>query len=206
MPTLYQFHASGNCYKVRLAARHAGMPLTLHDVDMMGGETRRQPFLDLNPNGRVPVLVLDDGKPLAESNAAMWWLAEGTDLVPSDRWGRAETLQWMFFEQYSHEPYIATRRYWLAFAPKEKLKEKEHMLAPWLEGGYAALGVMERHLQRGDWFAAGRFTIADIALYAYTHCADEGGFDISPYPAVCRWLDRVADQPGHIAIETRLEG
>jgi glutathione S-transferase len=204
MPLLHQFHLSGNCYKVRLAARHAGVRLELRDVDMMGGETRRPGFLEINPNGRVPVLQLEDGRALPESNAATWWLAKASPLWPQDDWARAEVLQWMFFEQYSHEPYIATRRFWLAFAPEDRLKEKEHMLQGWLDGGYAALAVMERHLNRHDWFAGGRFSIADISLYAYTHCAADGGFDLAAYPSVRRWLDRVAAAPGHIAIEDRL--
>lgn len=204
MPTLYQFHLSGNCYKVRLAARYAGVDLMLRDVDIMGGETRQPEFLKINPNGRVPTLVLDDGRTLPESNAAMWWLTEGTNLVPSDKWGRVEALQWMFFEQYSHEPFIATRRLWVALAPKEKRAAKEHMLQPWLEGGYAALGVMETHLEKHNWFAGGQFSIADIALYAYTHCADEGGFDLKDYLAVRSWLARVAVRPGHITMEQRL--
>jgi glutathione S-transferase len=203
MPVLHQFHLSGNCYKVRLAARHSGVHLELRDVDMMGGETRRPEFLALNPNGSVPVLQLEDGRTLPESNAAMWWLAKDTALWPKDEFARAQALQWMFFEQYSHEPYIATRRFWLAFAPKERLNEKEHMLQPWLDGGYAALGVMENHLAHNDWFAGGQFTVADIALYAYTHCAADGGFDLGPYAAVRNWLDRVAAVPGHIGIEAR---
>lgn len=203
MLTLYQFHPSGNCYKVRLTAHHLRIPLALRDVDMMGGETRRPEFLAINPNGRVLTLVLDDGRALPESNAAMWWLAEDTNLLPTDKWERAQVLQWMFFEQYSHEPYIATRRFWVAFAPKERLKDKEHMLQPWLDGGYAALGVMERHLSKHDWFAGPRFSIADIALYAYTHVAADGGFDLAAYPAVNRWLARVADEPRHIPIDAR---
>ncbi|HAH10008.1 MAG TPA: glutathione S-transferase [Alphaproteobacteria bacterium] len=203
MHTLYQFHLSGNCYKVRLTARHASIPIALQDVDIIGGETRGHAFLKLNPNGRVPTLVLEDGRALPESNAIMWFLAEDTALLPADKWARAQILQWLFFEQYSHEPYIATRRYWVAFAPLEARKTKDHMLQPWLDGGYAALGVMEQHLAAQDWFAAGQFTIADIALYAYTHVAHEGGFDLKPYPAVLRWLDRVARQPGHMTIAAR---
>ena len=191
MPTLYQFHMSGNCYKVRLAARHAGIDLTLHDVDMMGGETRSPEFLKLNPNGKLPTLALDDGRVLPESNAAMWWLAKDTALWPKD-------------EQYSHEPNIATRRFWAAFAPPERRHERANRMQGWLEDGYAALQVMETHLGRHDWFAGDGFTIADIALYAYTHCADEGGFDLSRFPKVNAWLARVAAQPGHITMAVRI--
>lgn len=203
MLTLYQFHLSGNCYKVRLAAHHLRIPLALRDVDILGGETREPEFLAINPNGRVPTLVLEDQRSLPESNAALWWLAEGTHLLPTDKWHRAKALQWMFFEQYSHEPYIATRRFWIAFAPKERLQDKEHMLQPWLDGGHAALHVMEAHLSRHDWFAGPRFSIADIALYAYTHVAHEGGFDLTPYGAVESWLARVAAEPRHIKIDAR---
>jgi glutathione S-transferase len=204
MPTLYQFHLSGNCYKVRLAARHAGVALTLRDVDMLGGETRSPEFLSLNPNGRVPTLVLDDGRVLPESNAAMWWLAKNSPLWPTDDWARAQALQWMFFEQYSHEPNIATRRFWAAFAPPERRHERAHMMQSWLDHGYAALQVMETHLARANWFTGERFSIADIALYAYTHCAGDGGFELDAYPHVRRWLAQVAAQPGHLAMEVRV--
>lgn len=204
MPTLYQFHLSGNCYKVRLAAHHAGAVLTLRDVDMLGGETRTADFLKINPNGRVPTLVFDDGRALPESNAAMWWLAKGSPLWPEGDWERAQALQWMFFEQYSHEPNIATRRFWSAFAPPERRHERAHMMQGWLDNGYAALQVMETHLSKADWFAGRRFSIADIALYAYTHCAGDGGFQLDAYPSVRRWLAQVAAQPGHIAMDARV--
>lgn len=204
MPTLYQFHLSGNCYKVRLAAKYAGVRLTLRDVDMMGGETRGAEFLKLNPNGKVPTLVMDDGRVLPESNAAMWWLAKDTSLWPKDDWARAEALQWMFFEQYSHEPNIATRRFWAAFAPAERRASRAHLMQGWLDDGYAALDVMEAHLAKTKWFAGGQFTIADIALYAYTHCADEGGFELNRYPNVQAWLERTASHPGHITMAERL--
>lgn len=203
MPALYQFHLSGNCYKVRLAARHAGVAIALRDVDMMGGETQSQEFRKVNPNGKVPVLALDDGRTLPESNAAMWWLARDTALWPKDDWDRAQALQWLFFEQYSHEPYIATRRFWIAFAPPERRHERAHRMQEWLDGGNEALRVMETHLTDKDWFAAGRFTIADIALYAYTHCAADGGFDLDSYPKVRAWLARVAAVPGHVTMEQR---
>jgi glutathione S-transferase len=198
MHTLHQMHISGNCYKVRLAARQLGIPIALRDYGVFDGTTRRAPFLARNPNGRVPLLETDDGRCLPESGAILWYLAEGTDLALGDRWSRAEALQWMFFEQYSHEPYIAVARLWLAHAPEEELEKRRHLVGEWHDKGNAALGVMETHLKANAWFAGGRYSIADIALYGYTHCAAEGGFDLSRYPAVSAWLARVADQPGHI--------
>lgn len=204
MPTLYQFHPSGNCYKIRLAAHHVATRLTLRDVDILGGETRSAAFLKINPNGKVPTLVLDDGRSLPESNAAMWWLAKDSSLWPATDWGRAQALQWMFFEQYSHEPNIATRRFWVSYAAPERRAERAHLLQGWLDGGYDALRVMETHLSRQTWFAGEAFSIADIALYAYTHCADEGGFDLAAFPAIKRWLSQVAAQPRHIGMDARI--
>jgi glutathione S-transferase len=200
MPTLHQMQMSGNCYKVRLAAHQLGVPLTLVDYPLMGGQTRTPDFLAKNPNGRVPLLEFDDGRVLAESDAILVYLAEGTDLWPADRWARAQALQWMFFEQYSHEPYIAVARFWLAYAPAAELETKRARVPEWHEKGNAALAVMETHLARHDWFAGGRYSVADIALYAYTHCAGEGGFDLARYPAVSAWLARVAQQPGHVTL------
>jgi glutathione S-transferase len=201
MPVLHQMQVSGNCYKVRLVARQLGIPIELKDYGLHDGATRKPEYLAKNPNGRVPVLELDDGRMLAESGAILWYLSEGTPLLPADRWSRAEVLQWMFFEQYSHEPYIAVARFWLAFKPQAELETKRHLVPEWHAKGNAALGVMEQHLSRHDWFAAGRYSIADVALYGYTHCAGDGGFDLAAYPAVSAWLKRVADQPGHIALE-----
>ena len=203
MPILHQMQDSGNCYKIRLAARQVGMPLTLLDYPLHGGETRKPDFLSKNPNGRVPMLELDDGSYLPESGAILWYLSEGTQFQPADKWGRAQALQWMFFEQYSHEPYIAVARFWLGFAPKEELEKKPALVPEWHAKGNAALGVMETHLAANDWFAGGRYSIADIALYGYTHCAKDGGFDLALYPAVKRWLARVAAQPGHIPLSER---
>jgi glutathione S-transferase len=194
---------SGNCYKVRLAARQLGVPITLKEYGLLDGSTRKPEFLAKNPNGRVPLLEFEDGRCLAESGAILWYLSEGTPLLAADRWGRAEVLQWMFFEQYSHEPYIAVARFWLAFAPKEELEKKRHLVPEWHARGNAALGVMQTHLARHDWFAAGRYSIADIALYAYTHCAADAGFDLGAYPAVGAWLRRVASEPGHIPLDLR---
>ena len=203
MPVLHQMHVSGNCYKVRLAARQAGVALELRDYGLHDGETRRPEFLAKNPNGRVPMLELDDGTCLPESGAILWYLGKGTPLVPEERREQAEVLQWMFFEQYSHEPYVAVARFWLAFAPPAELERKRHLVPEWHAKGNAALGVMETHLRDRDWFAAGRYTIADIALYGYTHCAADGGFDLGRYPAVQAWLARVAAQPGYITLEAR---
>ena len=203
MPVLHQMHVSGNCYKVRLAARQAGVALELRDYGLHDGETRRPEFLAKNPNGRVPMLELDDGTCLPESGAILWYLGKGTPLVPEERREQAEVLQWMFFEQYSHEPYVAVARFWLAFAPPAELERKRHLVPEWHAKGNAALGVMETHLRDRDWFAAGRYTIADIALYGYTHCAADGGFDLGRYPAMQAWLARVAEQPGYITLEAR---
>ncbi len=201
MPVLHQMQVSGNCYKVRLAACQLGVKLTLRDYGLLEGATRQPDFLAKNPNGRVPLLELDDGRTLAESDAILFYLSEGTRLLPDERWQRAEVLQWMFFEQYSHEPYIAVARFWLAFAPKQELEKKRHLVPEWHSRGNAALGVMQTHLSRHDWFAGGRYSIADIALYGYTHCAADGGFDLGAYPAVDAWLRRVAGEPGHIPLE-----
>jgi glutathione S-transferase len=175
--------------------------LTLKDYGLLDGDTRKADFLSKNPNGRVPLLEFEDGRTLAESGAILWYLSENTSLLPGDRWGRAEALQWMFFEQYSHEPYIAVARFWLSFSPKEELDKRRHLVPEWHAKGNAALGVMQNHLERHDWFAGGRYSIADIALYGYTHCAADGGFDLADYPAVGTWLKRVASEPGHVPLE-----
>jgi glutathione S-transferase len=200
MPILHQMQMSGNCYKIRLASRQLGVALTLKDYPMMTGETRKPDFLKLNPNGRVPLLEMEDGRTLAESGAILFLLTEGTHLQPTDKWARAQMLQWMFFEQYSHEPYIAVVRFLVAYAQPELLEERRAQLPALIEKGYAALGVMENHLSQHDWFAGNAYSIADIALYGYTHCAHEGGFDLKRYPAVQKWLARVAAVPGHIPL------
>ena len=189
---------SGNCYKVKLALTQLGLTFTWIPVDIMNSESRTPEFLAKNPNGRVPMLELDDGTCLAESNAILWYLAEGTPLVPDSRLARGQALQWMFFEQYSHEPNIATSRYIIRYLGNPP--EKKAALAARVEPGYAALGVMETHLKPNDWFAGGRYSIADIALYAYTHCAAEGGFDLARFPAIRAWLARVKSQPSHMAM------
>jgi len=200
---LHQMHVSGNCYKVRLAAHQLSVPLTLKDYGLHDGSTRTLQFLKLNPNGRVPLLEFDDGRTLPESGAILYHLSDGSPLQPGNAWDRAQMLQWMFFEQYSHEPYIAVARFWLAFAKPEELEKKRHLVPEWHAKGNAALGVMENHLKTHDWFAGKSYSIADIALYGYTHVAGDGGFDLSAYPAVSVWLARVAAEPKHIVISER---
>lgn len=189
---------SGNCYKVKLALTQLRLPFEWVDIDIMKSESKTPEFLAMNPNGRVPTLQLDDGTCLPESNAILWYLAEGTPLVPDSRLARAQALQWMFFEQYSHEPNIATSRYIKRYLgnPPEKAAALAARVAP----GYAALRVMETHLKANDWFAGGQYSIADITLYAYTHCAGEGGFDLARFPSIRAWLEAVAARPLHVAM------
>ncbi len=201
MMILHNMQMSGNCYKIRLASRQVGKPIALKDYPVNSGKTREPEFLAKNPNGRVPMLELDDGRCLPESGAILWFLTNGTDLQPSDDWGKAQALQWMFFEQYSHEPYIAVARFWLTEAPKEALDQKRALIPEWHTRGNAALSVMETHLTHNDWFAGGAYSLADIALYGYTHCADEGGFELSRYKAVTAWLKRVAAEPRHVRLD-----
>jgi glutathione S-transferase len=192
---LYDFHDSGNGYKVRLLLGQLGIPYEYVEVDILKGESRTPEFLARNINGRIPVLELEDGRCLAESNAILFYLAEGTPFLPAERLARAQVMQWMFFEQYSHEPNIATSRFWLRHTEFDSHRRRRY--AEKIKDGTAALQVMETHLARNSFFVAERYTIADIALYAYTHVADEGGFDLSPFAAIRRWLDRVRSQPGH---------
>ncbi len=198
---LYADPASGNCYKVQLLLSFLDIDYDLTQVDILAGETRSEAFLAKNPNGRIPLLELDDGTHLPESNAILYYLAEGTSFLPDDRLGRARALQWMFFEQYSHEPYIAVLRFWKIY--QGKTRDNEPGWAEREERGYAALGVMERELAACDWLVGGRPSIADIALYAYTHVADQGGYDLAGYPAIGAWLDRVAALPGYVPIAAR---
>src|SRR2546427_1903371 len=201
MLKLYDYLPSGNGYKVRLLLSQLGIRFRLVETDILKGETRTPEFRAINPNGRIPVLELEDGRRLAESDAILFYLAEGTPFLPEERFARAEVLQWMFFEQYSLEPYIAVARAWLhVFTGRqvepERLREK-------MEGGYQALDVMERHLASRRFFVDERYTIADIALYAYTHVAHEGDFHLGRYPHVRTWLPRVASQSGHVPITQR---
>jgi len=196
MLRLYDNRTSGNGYKPRLLLAHLGRRFERIEVDIDKGESRTPAFLEKNPNGRIPVLELDGGACIAESNAILFYLAEGSRFLPSERLARALVLQWMFFEQYSHEPFIAVARHWLQHGAMTD--EQRAQLPAKRRGGHAALAVMEGHLGRADWFGRDSMTIADIALYAYTHVAGEGGFDLGGYPAVCAWPDRVAAEPGHV--------
>ena len=196
---LYDSPISGNCYKVRLLLAHLGIPFERQTVDVVDRSNRPELLGDLNPALRVPTLVLDDGRPLAESNAILWFFGEGTRFVPDDPYQRAQVLQWMFFEQYDHEPAIAVTRFWLAYSGRaeafaERLEERT-------AAGHRALAAMERHLDGRDYFVGDDLSLADIALFAYTHVAHEGGFDLFGYPAVQRWIERVSAEPGHVPID-----
>ena len=204
MLRLYDNHLSGNGYKPRLLLAHLRRTYERIEVDILKGETQTPEFLTRNPNGRIPVLELEDGTCIAESNAILFYLAEGSRFLPSDRLARALTLQWMFFEQYSHEPCIAVARHWIQHL--EMSDDQRAQLPARQEGGRAALAVMERHLAGPDWFGGSEISIADFALYAYTHVADEGGFDLADYPAVGDWLGRVANQAGHVPMNPAPEG
>jgi glutathione S-transferase len=200
MAILHQMHMSGNCYKIRLAAHQLSIPLTLEEYGLHDGTTRKPAYLARNPNGRVPMLETDDGRFLPESGAILFYLSEGTALQPTDRWAKAEMLQWMFFEQYSHEPYVAVARYIAKYASPEIRAKRAGEMPALMERGNAALGVMETHLKTRQWFAGTRYSIADIALYGYTHAAEEGGFDLSRYPAVSAWIERIKAEPRHIPL------
>jgi glutathione S-transferase len=188
---------------VRLAAHHLGIPLKLKDYGLHDGSTRTPEFLAKNTNGRVPLLETDDGRFLPESGAILWYLSEGTDLQPTDKWDRAQALQWMFFEQYSHEPYVAVARFIRAYTAPDVYEKRKDEFPLLIKRGNEALGVMEEHLTKRQWFSGGNYSIADIALYGYTHSADEGGFDLSQYPAIGRWMARVKEQPGYIPLGFR---
>ncbi len=200
---LYDNLDSGNCYKVRLLLAQLERPYESIEVDTLRGESRTAEFLAKNPNGRVPVLETDDGTYLAESNAILWYLAEGTEFIPTSVIGRAQVLQWMLFEQYSHEPYVAVARYIMRHLPVDHPRRAE--LPDRIKNGVAALGVMETHLKSRHFFVDETYSLADIALYAYTHVAPQGGFDLQPFPAVRHWLERVAAQPGYIPITLQPE-
>ncbi len=197
---LYDMIDSGNCYKPRLLMAKLGIPFTRVEVSSHTGETRKADFVAKNPNAMVPLLELDDGRHIAESNAILLYLAEGTRFLPADRYERALAYQWLFFEQYSHEPYIAVRKALLTFPERAKDATPER-LALTLERGNKALGVMNLWLAQHAFFAGGAFSVADIALYAYTHTAEQGGFQIDAYPAVAAWLKRVEADPRHVRID-----
>jgi glutathione S-transferase len=194
---LYDSEVSGNCYKVRLLLAHLGLEYERYPMDVVDRSNRKEVLGDLNPGLRVPTLVLDDGRALGESGAILWYLADGSEYVPEDEFDRAKVLQWMFFEQYSHEPYVAVPRFWLTHGidvDSETLAERRRV-------GYLAFDAMESHLAGHEYLAGDGYSIADIALYAYTHVAHEGGFDLEAYPAIGAWLARVAAQPGHVPID-----
>ena len=198
---LHEYAASGNCYKVRLTAALLGLPLERREYDIMQGETRTAAFLaDVNANGRIPVLQAGD-RFIPESNAACFYLADGSRLIPADRFDRADMLRWMFWEQYNHEPNVATLRFWHGWIGEANWSELQRAQAPAKRAaGEAAPALMDEHLGRQDWLVGDGLTLADIALYAYTHVAEEGGFDLAHYPSVRAWLGRVAAEPGHIPI------
>jgi glutathione S-transferase len=196
---LYNSAVSGNCYKVRLLLAHLGVEYEKVDVSVVDRSNRAELLDGLNPALRVPTLVLDDGRPLAESNAILWYFGDGTSYVPTDPYERAQVLQWLFFEQYSHEPNIAVVRFWLVYSgTPERFSDQ---IPARTKAGYTALDAMEKQVAERTFLVGERYSIADIALYAYTHVADEGGFELDRYPAIRRWLDRVASQPGHVTID-----
>jgi glutathione S-transferase len=197
---LYNSQVSGNCYKVRLLLAHLGVAYERREVDVADRSNRPELLGGLNPALRVPTIVLDDDRSLGESGAILWYFGEGTRFVPDDAYDRAQVLQWMFFEQYDHEPAIAVVRFWLAYSgqPREVFAAR---LDERVAAGYRALDALERHLDGRAWLVGRAMTLADIALYAYTHVAAEGGFELDRYPAIGAWLERVAAQPGHVRIE-----
>jgi glutathione S-transferase len=196
--TVYGFSASGNCHKVRLVLEQLGRPYHWVEVDSPNGATRTPAYLAKNPNGKVPMLERADGAVLTESNAIISWLAEGSSLLPADAWQRAQALSWLFFEQYSHEPYVAVARFICGWTPLDSPRRAD--LPRLIERGEQALAVMERHLRDHSWFTGGDYGVADVALFAYTHTAADGGFDLSKFPAVQAWLQRVVATPGFVAM------
>ena len=199
MYTLYSMQRSGNSYKVRLALAQLELPYRLVEVDILKGESHTPEFLAKNPSGQVPLLEVPPGRYLAESNAILWHLASGTRLRPDDRLDRAEALQWMFFEQHSIEPNIGAAYFWLTLV-KGGRELQQHALEDWMEEGYRSLGVMERHLKTHRFFVADRYSVTDIALYAYAHLANLCDYDLTAFPAIRAWLKRVADEPGHVTM------
>lgn len=199
MITIYGMRASGNCYKLQLLLDQLDREYRWVEVDSAHGATRTPEYLVKNPNGQVPLLELDDGRRLAESDAILCYLAEGSPFLPDDSWLRAQTLQWLFFEQYSHEPCVAVARFIRRRLPHDHPRQAD--VPALLQRGAQALAVMERHLVGRGWFVGGRYGIADIALYAYTHCAGDGGFELAAFPNICAWLARVQAQPGHTPMQ-----
>lgn len=198
MTTVYGFSVSGNCHKVRLLLEQLGQPYRWVEVDSSAGETRTPEFLARNPNAKVPVLALEDGRVLTESNAILCWLADGTPYLPQDAWQRAQALSWMFFEQYSHEPYIAVARFICGWTPADSPRRAD--LPRLRERGHQALAVMERYLSAQPWFTGPQYGVADIALFAYTSVAEHGGIALDAYPAIRDWLARIARSPGFMPV------
>src|SRR5437660_561810 len=199
MYTLYSMQRSGNSYKARLALAQLDIPYRRVEIDILRGESRTPEFLAKNPSGQIPLLEVAPGRYIAESNAILWYVAGGTALAPEDRIDRAEALQWMFFEQHSLEPNIGAAYFWLALVRGGR-ELQQHALEDWMQEGYRALRVMENHLKQHRYFAADRYTIADIALYAYTHLAHQCDYDLSGFPYIRAWLDRIAAEPGHVVM------
>jgi glutathione S-transferase len=199
MVTIYGMRASGNCYKLQLLLDQLDREYHWVEVNSAHGATRTPEYLAKNPNGKVPLLELDDGRRLAESDAILCYLAEGSSFLSDDSWLRAQTLQWLFFEQYSHEPCIAVARFIRRWLPHDHPRQAD--VPALLQRGAQALAVMERHLVGCEWFVGERYGIADIALYAYTHCAGDGGFELAAFPNICAWLARVQAQPGHTPMQ-----
>ncbi len=202
MYKLYSMQRSGNSYKVRLALALLNAPYRAIEIDILRGESRTPDFLAKNPSGQVPLLEVAEGRYLAESNAILWYVAGGTSLAPESRIERAEALQWMFFEQHALEPNIGAAYFWLALV-KGGRDLQTHALEDWMERGYAALQVMENHLKAHEYFAAGQLTVADIALYGYTHVADRCDYDLATFPRIRAWLRRVEQTPGFVAMDWR---
>lgn len=199
---LHEYARSGNCYKIRLTAAHVGKALERREYDIMKGETRTPDFLaGVNANGRIPTLQVGD-RFLPESNAACVYLATGSVLIPGDPFDHADMLRWMFWEQYNHEPNVATLRFWYGWIGEANFTDLQRANLPGKRAaGEAALQLMEEHLAGHEWFAGGQFTVADIALYAYTHVCEDGGFNLGDYPQIQAWLSRVAAQPGHVPLD-----
>ena len=198
MITIHGYSPSGNCHKLRMLLGHLGRDYRWIETDSPHGATRTPAYLAKNPNGKVPMIETDDGRVMVESNAILTWLADGTKYFGGDAWDRAQTLAWMFFEQYSHEPYVAVARFICGWTPIDSPRRAD--LPNLRQRGDHALGVMEKHLASNEWFSATGYGIADIALFGYTHCAEDGGFDLARYPNVVAWLDRVRAQPGFVAM------
>jgi glutathione S-transferase len=198
MITLHGYSPSGNCHKLRMLLGHLGRTYRWVETDSANGATRTPEYLAKNPNGKVPMVEDDAGRVIVESNAILTWLADGTEYFAGDAWQRAQTLSWMFFEQYSHEPFVAVARFIAGWTPLDSPRRAD--LPRLRERGNDALGVMDKHLASNDWFSATGYGIADIALFGYTHCAEDGGFDLARFPNVVAWLERVRAQPGFVAM------